>query len=110
MNTEARLPVPSDEQVFRSVAEREQCWRRRVEQWRQSGLSQAEFVRQHQLVMSQFSYWKRKFERAAEPNSSAFVAVNAAATLPVRLHHPNGLIVECVPGADVTWLRELMGM
>lgn len=110
MEPDSQLPIPTDGAITGSDTERTQHWQNLVEQWRQSELSQAEFVRQQHLVMSQFSYWKRKFERVRQPDRGAFVAVTGAATMSVRVHHPNGLIVECVPGTDVGWLRELMGM
>ena len=38
-------------------------WREHVAAWKKSGLSQAEFCRQHLLDKQHFSLWKRKIER-----------------------------------------------
>ena len=43
--------------------EREGRWRKRLEGWRGSGLSQAEYCRQHGLSPVDFSWWKHELLR-----------------------------------------------
>lgn len=40
--------------------ERGRYWRRWLEKWRRSSLTQAEFCRRHGLKIGNFSWWKRK--------------------------------------------------
>jgi len=60
---------------------RERKWREHVTLWRKSGLSQAEYCRQHGLKPPDFSWWKNELARrdsraaAAQP---AFVPVHMA--------------------------------
>lgn len=61
-----------------SVTVREQRWRERIEAWRSSGQSQAEFCRVQQIPVSSFSHWKgelarREQVRAADSESQVVV-------------------------------------
>jgi hypothetical protein len=40
-------------------------WKRHLETWQGSGLSQAEFCRQFRLSVKSFGYWKRRFAQEA---------------------------------------------
>jgi hypothetical protein len=60
--------------------EREDRWRRTLAQWRESGLSQAAFCREHGLPVATLRWWKRELgrrdavkagRRTARPRSSA---------------------------------------
>lgn len=44
----------------RNILDRWDYWKKQIEQWQQSGLSQAEFCRQNGLVKQQLSKWKVK--------------------------------------------------
>ncbi len=41
----------------------QQTWQHHVNVWQTTQLSQAQYCRIHDLDQSQFSYWKRKFNR-----------------------------------------------
>ena len=43
--------------------ERERMWREHLAAWKTSGLSQAAYCRQHGLMQSDFSWWKRETVR-----------------------------------------------
>ena len=47
----------------RSNQQPRKIWFRRVEQWRASGLSQAEFCRRHKLHSGNFYNWTAKYRR-----------------------------------------------
>ena len=49
--------------VYKSKA----FWKKHVSLWEQSGLSQAEYCRQHNLLATTFSNWKYKFMKQSEP-------------------------------------------
>ena len=38
-------------------------WKRQIEECRRSGISQAEYCRQHKLSAKSFTYWKRRFSQ-----------------------------------------------
>ena len=44
--------------------ERGRFWERHLQQWRQSGLSQAQYCRQHRLSVPAFGWWKRRLSAA----------------------------------------------
>ena len=48
-------------------AERAVRWRSLVEEWQESGLSQAEFCRRRNLAPVSLSWWKRRLARLATP-------------------------------------------
>ena len=58
-------------------SERERKWREHVRAWRKSGLSQAEYCRQHGLMPHDFSWWKGEIARR-DSRAPAFVPVQVA--------------------------------
>ena len=87
-------------------------WKKRIEQWRQSGLSQAEYCRRHHLKDHQLTYWKRRFEKTETavsfvslPVGTSSLAVNTA---PLTLSIDNHFKVEIRPGFDGHLLRQLI--
>ena len=86
-------------------------WKRHVEAWQSSELSQRAYAKHHQLSSTSFAYWKRKLALNQGGSKSTFVSVKVATVTatPVRLTHPNGFMIECQAGTDVTWLQALMG-
>ncbi len=101
-----------------------------IDAWRQSGLSQAAYARQHRLGTHLLTYWSKKFpgpgEVAAEPGGTAQVDVAAPATdfiqlpvtLPLRpapvaqphieIRLANGALVRVAPGVDHELLKIVM--
>ena len=67
--------------------ERERKWREHLTAWTHSGLSQAAYCRQHALMQSDFSWWKREIIRRDQGASSppALVPVQVALA-PVESH------------------------
>jgi len=47
--------------------EKRQFWKSHIEAWENSGLSQIEYCRKHDLVRCRFTYWKRKLDKKSEP-------------------------------------------
>ena len=60
--------------------ERERTWREHLAAWKNSGLSQAAYCRQHGLMQSDFSWWKREIVRRDQGASTppAFVPMQVA--------------------------------
>ena len=42
-------------------------WQSHINQWSESGMSQLEYCRQHDLIPHRFTYWKRKFKKQHLP-------------------------------------------
>jgi len=88
-------------------------WKRHVKAWQTSGLSQRAYARKHDLTLSSFYYWQRKFNPSRQVSKSRFASVKvtpAPTTTSVRLVHPSGFVIECPVGTDVAWLQSLMGL
>lgn len=88
------------------------CWKKRIEHWRQSGLSQAEYCRQHHLKDHQLTYWKRRFEKTETAVSFVSLPVGTSALAvnhpPLVLSIDNHFKVEIRPGFDGHLLRQLI--
>jgi len=91
-----------------SNTERAAFWARHVEDLLQSKLSHRAYAEQHGLPLARLTYWKQKLR--PQPRSTAFVRASVEATSPVRIHHRSGAVIECLPGTDVVWLKQLLGM
>jgi hypothetical protein len=95
--------------------EKERQWRRRIDQWRSSGLSVRDFCARHGLSTAGFYNWRRVLERrVAEQPAFIPVQVVADATsdkagaLEVLLL--NGRTVRVAPGFDAATLRRLLAV
>ncbi len=82
-------------------------WRSHIQAWQRSELSQAAYCREHNLVWSQFCYWRR--ELRGSRSSSGFVEVTRAPStdgLLVRL--PSGIEIKGVDASNVAVVTELL--
>ena len=88
-------------------------WQLHVTAWHSSGQSQATYCREHGLVKSQFSYWKRKLmpEEAAPPQSQStgFIAVQRmeAQSSGLTVRFPNGVTLAGIHETDLHFVQEL---
>ena len=55
------------ESPFASVDDKSSYWHAHFESWENSGLSQAEYCRRHDLKYCLFHYWKRKLRKPRWP-------------------------------------------
>ena len=86
-------------------------WQQHVDAWRASKLTQRGYATEHSLGVARFVYWKNKLYPNPRDKKKQFVAVRVATSQQqIRLTHPDGFVVECTTGTDVTWLRALMGL
>lgn len=69
-----------------------------VEQWRQSGLSQAGFAHFHNIKLAKLRYWIHK-QRQGDTPSSGFIQLNGLPSSGISIRYPNG--VELVLPAQV---------
>jgi len=94
---------------------KEQQWRRRISQWRASGLSVRAFCALHGLANASFYAWRRVLERRAA-EQPAFVPVQVVAdTMPAQTSAlevvlADGRTVRVAPGFDAATLRQLLAV
>ena len=48
--------------------QKRQYWEAKISRWKESGMSQAEYCRGHDLKIKTFSYWLRKFRNILGSN------------------------------------------
>ena len=107
--------------IRRSRAEREAFWRRKFDDWRQSGQTITAFCREHGLTESAFHLWKRELRLQKKPGHSTtnvrrplaprLVPVSIAAlptsALTLEVH---GATLRIEPGADEALLRTVLNV
>jgi len=85
-------------------------WRKRIEEWKQSGVSQAVYCREHNLALATFGYWKRKLERG-NPQLRLVPIDRSAGRIPgragIRLEI-HGAILEIGPDSDIHILTRVL--
>ena len=108
--------MPEDYQLYDSLQKRE-FWKNHVGQWRQGGLSQRAYCRKHALKADHFYYWRRRIlsKQGSKPVSFLPVALpenfsSRQKITAVRIHAPNGFIVELDKPHDPQDVRELVSM
>jgi hypothetical protein len=95
--------------------DKERLWRRRIDQWRVSGLSVQAFCAQHGLSSASFYHWRRVLDRRAA-EEPAFVPVQVVAdAMPVQARLlevvlADGRAVRVAPGFDAATLRRLLAV
>ena len=57
------------------LTEKREFWKELIHHWQESGLTQTDYCRTHNLTTHQFSYWKKKIIKPPEPSVS-LVQVN----------------------------------
>jgi hypothetical protein len=94
-------------------------WRRHVETWRESGLSQADYCHQHGLNRKTFSLWTRR-DQGDPPmdrdTSLELISVQVSPLVPVAtgeasallLRFPHGAQLELSTAVPPRWLAELL--
>ena len=94
---------------------KERQWRRRIDQWRVSGLSVRAFCAQHGLAQASFYAWRRVLKRRAA-EQPAFVPVQVVAdalptqTTALEVVLADGRVVRVAPGFDAATLRQLLAV
>lgn len=79
-------------------------WSARVAQWRDSGLSQTAYCREHGLSVSSFGYWRRRLHAAAGEGVGRVlpivVAASPADAASLRVQLPGGVWLHLSDQAD----------
>jgi hypothetical protein len=93
-----------------------QRWQDRLEGFRRSGLTVPAFCDRGGISAASFYAWRRRLRRGADaplPESPRLVPVRLvtpAASAPVELLFPSGLVLRLAPEIDPGWLRQLLGL
>jgi hypothetical protein len=61
-----------------------------VEQWRQSGLSQAGFAQAQNVKLAKLRYWIQK-QRISETHGSGFIQLNGLPSSGISIRYPSGV-------------------
>ena len=78
-----------------------------VNQWKESGISQAKFAAQHNLSLVKFRYWIHKLKPDSE-SDSAFIQLTGFSTQAISLRYPNGVELLLPVQTPVAILRSLI--
>lgn len=87
-----------------------------IRKWESSGISQVQFLEQHQIARSTFGYWRKKYLlEEGKQQSGNFIPVKIAGsgttvkeTSPIELHYPNGVRLVCSSSIDLSRLKSLI--
>ena len=89
-------------------------WLQHVASWRTSGLTQAEYCRQHGLSVKSLSYWSRRKHPEDTTTAVNIIpidikpdAISAEADPPIRLKF-HGIELELSASVSPLWLSELL--
>jgi len=77
----------AEKNLNKQYREKRRFWRVHIKAWSKSGLTQAEYCRQHDLRKNRLIYWKKKFAKNSTPSvkeKSSFVAVPAVTSSAMR--------------------------
>ena len=91
-------------------------WRKEIEQWQESGLTQAAYCKQNNLLPHQLGYWKRKLNPKPSKKSPQpkFAKVNVKpslqATSCLSLQLPNGYRINGITPENLSALSQILGL
>jgi transposase-like protein len=78
-----------------------------IDNWKESGMSQVEFAREHQIGLAKFRYWINQ-QRKGQAAGPAFVELNSFSQTGIRIRYPNGVEL-CLPAqTSVVVIRSLI--
>ncbi len=87
-------------------------WKRHINEWGRSGITQIEYCRQHKLSTKSFTYWKR---RLRQKSSVSFVPVQVKPETPIAVDrsselvlHKDGYRIEIKEGFNPVALGEVL--
>src|SRR5262249_25131683 len=89
-------------------------WQQRLDRFRTSGLTVADFCEREGISTASFYAWRRRFEAGAAPavaDAPRLVPVRLVtprASAPVDLPLPSGVVLRLSPDTDLAWLRQLL--
>jgi hypothetical protein len=90
-------------------------WKQHIDSWQETGLTQVEYCRQHNLKHHQLVYWKKRFLKAEKNVSFVSVKLEELLEMPCRQDQASLILVinnqfkiEIRAGFDAQLLRQLI--
>jgi transposase len=89
-------------------------WQRRLDRFRTSGLTVADFCEREGISTASFYAWRRRFEAGPAPATAdaprlvPVRLVTPPAGAPVELLLPSGVVLRLPPDTDLDWLRQFL--
>ena len=97
------------------IEQKRSYWKQHIDSWQETGLSQTEYCRQHNLKHHQLVYWKKRFVKTETGTSFVALKFEDLLDIPSRPDHAslslvinNYFKVEIRPGFDAQLLRQLV--
>lgn len=91
------------------VKAREELWKERIGQWRESGLSQRAFALREGYPVRQVGYWVRRLTGDQAAAVMVPVAIKQAPAAPaLMLRGPQGWTIEVPAATPASWLADLL--
>jgi hypothetical protein len=105
------------EQLSRAeqLEQKRSYWKQQIEQWQQTGLSQAEYCRRNNLKHHQLVYWKKRFLKTETDVSFVPLKLEDLLDIPAQTDHAslclvinNYFKIEIRAGFDALLLRQVI--
>ena len=105
------------EQISRSeqLEQKRSYWKQHIESWQETGLTQAEYCRRHNLKHYQLVYWKKRFLKTETSVSFVPLKLEDLLEMPTRQDQASLILVinnqfkiEIRAGFDAQLLRQLI--
>lgn len=78
-----------------------------VEQWQQSGMSQAKFAQIQNIKLVKFRYWIRRY-RQHENSGSGFIQLGSFSQQDINIRYPNGVELSLPMQTPVGLVKSLL--
>jgi hypothetical protein len=78
-----------------------------IDKWKESGMSQVDFARTHQVNLAKFRYWINQ-QRKGQSDSPAFIELNGFSQAGISIRYPNGVELVLSAQTPVAVLRSLI--
>lgn len=105
------------EQLSRAeqLEQKRSYWKKHIDSWQQTGLSQAEYCRRHNLKHHQLVYWKKRFIKTEAQVSFAALKLEDLLDIAAQAERPSLCVVlkdqfkiEIRAGFDAQLLRQVI--
>ena len=76
-----------------SATDKSDYWQQHFKDWQQSGLSQRDYCKQHNLTFSSFGYWRSRL-KANSTADSKLIPVSVSRPTSINIYLPSGIRIE----------------
>ena len=79
--------------------------------WESSGLTRQEFCKEHEIKLSNFSYWRTRYRKSQTASGSEnFIKVKPVLATSIELIYPNGVKMVLPANSDIATLSALINL